>query len=275
MKHFIIALGCVLFMTIACPVNASQIASNGSVRELRYDLKLDLAVTSLAVTGWIITEVAMDHLAPASCRWCQVNSFDDWGHRNLKWSNANAASKASHATAYLLAPAVAFGLDALAAHREGSMSDFAVDALVITEAAAISSFATQLVKIATGRERPSAHYGTGAASPSQNTSFYSGHTSLAFSLAVASGTVASMRGYALAPWIWGTGLAIAGTTAYLRVAADKHYLTDVIAGAVLGSAVGFVLPYLFHRPKNGRTERMTLSALPAEGGGFLSVSGSW
>lgn len=264
-------------LLLSAPFLQAQAAQDErvSIRELRYDLKLDLAVTSLTAAGWLVTEVAMDQLAPARCRWCKVNAFDDWGHRNLTWSNADAASKMSHATAYLLAPAVALGLDALAAHREGNMSDFFVDALVIAEAAAISSFATQLVKIAVGRERPSVHYGGGATSPSQNTSFYSGHTSLAFSLAVASGTVASMRGYALAPWIWSSGLVIAGTTAYLRVAADKHYLTDVLAGAVLGSAVGFGLPYLFHRPKDGIGSRMSLSAAPAEAGGLIVINGSW
>src|SRR5262249_18375089 len=83
--------------------------------------------------------------------------------------------------------------------------------------------------------------------PDDNLSFYSGHTSLAFSLAVGSGTIASMRGYPLAPVVWATGLPVALLTGYLRIGADRHYLTDVLAGALLGSAVGFVGPFVFHR----------------------------
>jgi len=43
----------------------------------------------------------------------------------------------------------------------------------------------------------------------------------------------------LPPFIWGTGLAIAATTGYLSIAADRHYLTDVITAAAVGSAFGF------------------------------------
>ena len=243
--------------------------------ELRYNLRVDLAITSIAATGWVITMAAMDSLAPSNCRWCGVNAFDKWGHDNIKWSNTGAANKAVHVTGYALAPMAALGLDALAAGYDHRLSNFWVDALVIAEAAALSSFATQLVKISTGRQRPSAHFGGGSQGPRDNISFYSGHTSLAFSLAAASGTVATMRGYRLAPLVWGAGLAVAATTGYLSLASDRHYLTDVIAGAVLGSAFGFGIPYLFHRPREEEAPRTAVFALPVQGGGLLSLSGRW
>jgi membrane-associated phospholipid phosphatase len=79
-----------------------------------------------------------------------------------------------------------------------------------------------------------------------NLSFYSGHTSLTFTLATASGTVASLRGYSLAPAIWSAGLGVAALAGWLRIAADKHYLSDVLVGAVAGSLAGVLLPVLFH-----------------------------
>jgi len=260
---------------LAAPVHAAESGSEDQIGELRYNWKIDLVITSVATVGWVLSEAAMDKLAPIDCRWCQVNSFDDWGHRNIRWSDAGAAGTASSVTAYALAPISAFGLDALAAHMDGDISTFAADALVIAEAVALSSLTTQIIKFASGRQRPYAHYGGGSTSPDDNTSFYSGHTSLAFSLAVASGTVASMRGYSMAPWIWASGLAIAGTTAYLRLASDKHYLTDVITGAVIGSAFGFAIPYIFHRPRTEGPPRTTVSAMPAEGGALIAVSGVW
>ena len=55
-----------------------------------------------------------------------------------------------------------------------------------------------------------------------------------------------MRGYRWAPLAWGVGGAVAAVTAYLRIAADKHWLTDVIVGAVVGAGIGFAVPYVFH-----------------------------
>lgn len=241
---------------------------------LKYRLDLDLAVISISTAGWTIMELLKDDMAPAGCRWCGVNGLDEWGHDNLKWSNTKSAQVASNITAYALAPIAAFGLDALAAQRHGELDNFWVDALVISEAATVSSLVSQIVKSAVGRQRPEYRYNGPPNGPSENNvSFYSGHTSLAFSLAVSSGTVATMRNYEMAPWIWGTGLAIATTTGYLRIAADKHYITDVIAGAVAGSAFGFGIPYLFHRNKDEGGNSTVLTAAPRDGGMTLNIAG--
>src|SRR6059058_3168029 len=71
-----------------------------------------------------------------------------------------------------------------------------------------------------------------------NLSFFSGHATLAFALATSAGTVASMRHHRLAPVMWAVGLLLATTGGYLRIAADRHYATDVLTGALVGSAVG-------------------------------------
>lgn len=245
------------------------------VKPLRYNMELDLAVTAASAIGWIGMSMAQNKLAPANCRWCQVDSFDKWGHDNLKWSNTGAANVSVYVTGYALAPLVAFGLDAFAAHKDGAMSGFWPDALIIAEAASAACLASQIVKIAAGRERPRSYFGGGATNPADNLSFYSGHTTLAFSLAVSSGTVATMRGYTLAPWIWGSGLGVAAVTGYLSLASDRHYLTDVIAGAGMGAAFGFGIPYLFHRPKEKKLDRLAFFASPIDRGGVLSVSGAW
>jgi len=86
-----------------------------------------------------------------------------------------------------------------------------------------------------------------ALSRDANLSFPSGHTALGFSLATAAGTVATLRGYRHAPYVWGAGMAVAAFTGYLRLAADKHYASDVLVGALVGSLVGWAVPYLLHR----------------------------
>ena len=110
-----------------------------------------------------------------------------------------------------------------------------------------------------------------------NLSFFSGHTSFAFSLAVASGTVASMRGYRAAPAVWGVGLGAAAVTGYLRIAADRHYATDVMTGALVGSALGFAVPYLLHRRGRETREppRLQFGVAPVAGGSVASLGFRW
>ena len=79
-----------------------------------------------------------------------------------------------------------------------------------------------------------------------------------------------MRRYRLAPWIWAAGLAVAAVTAYLRIAADRHYASDVTVGAAIGSLTGFAVPYLFHNPKR----RFVVAPAPLDhGGAALAVRG--
>lgn len=78
-------------------------------------------------------------------------------------------------------------------------------------------------------------------------SFYSGHTSVAFAAAVAAGSIADFHHQPNRKWVWASGLTLATATGALRVAADKHYTTDVLAGAAAGTLAGWLIPKL-HRP---------------------------
>src|SRR4029077_11064630 len=53
-------------------------------------------------------------------------------------------------------------------------------------------------------------------------------------------------------WIWIGGVGLAGSTGYLRVAADRHFLTDVLVGAAVGTAVGTLMPRLFDEDDSSR-----------------------
>jgi membrane-associated phospholipid phosphatase len=117
------------------------------------------------------------------------------------------------------------------------------------ESGAITTALLQVVKHRVNRPRPYAHYcepGCGDDLSERDTqlSFFSGHTALAFSFAVSAGTIASMRDYRNAGWVLGSGLTMAAATGYLRIAADRHYFTDVLVGAAVGAAVGWAVPRL-------------------------------
>jgi membrane-associated phospholipid phosphatase len=141
--------------------------------------------------------------------------------------------------------------------------------LLITEATSIAMLVNAVVKYAVGRSRPyvwMGHpelYGDPA---DYNVSFFSGHTTFTFALVVSAGTIFLMQGMPGAGWILGGGLALASFGGYLRMAAEQHYLSDVLVGAAVGSLVGWAVPFLFHRPRKPGEAPQPGALLPAPGG---------
>ncbi len=89
-------------------------------------------------------------------------------------------------------------------------------------------------------------------------SFYSGHTSAAFALAVFSGMWFEAKNpeSSLVPVVWGVSLASAALVGGLRIWAGKHYPSDVLAGAAIGSLSSFAVLRLH------RSSHVSLAALP-------------
>lgn len=85
-----------------------------------------------------------------------------------------------------------------------------------------SSVAVTLLKLATHRERPD---------DSNFMSFPSGHTTVAFTAA----TVLQRQYGGIVGWVAYAGAAAAGEA---RIADNHHYLSDVVAGALLGHFIG-------------------------------------
>jgi membrane-associated phospholipid phosphatase len=223
------------------------------VEPLRYNLTVDLSLTLGALALWTGSELAKPVLAPEDCRWCSTNALDEGVRSGLRWEHTGTANRASNWLVFGVLPlGLASAMAALAA-RDHAIQGTPVDLLVIAQAVTLSALINQLVKFSAGRERPFVH----ALPPEQrahtahpadnNLSFYSGHTSMAFSLAVAAGTTAQIRHYRGAPFIWAIGLPLAALAGYLRIAADRHNFTDVLVGALVGSGVGFLTPWFLHR----------------------------
>ncbi len=146
------------------------------------------------------------------------------------------------------------------AHRWGTA------VLIEAEALALSRVVTAALKHAVGRPRPytslapedvRARDRQGLTEALQRAdrshSFPSGHSSMAFAAATSLATVLTLdapktkRARIVIGLAWSLGLVAAGTTAALRVVAGKHYPSDVVAGAAIGSAVGVVTPLLHAR----------------------------
>jgi len=235
------------------------------VRQLRHDTRVDVAVTTVGGMWWITSELLKPALVPEKCRWCYraedgtdlLNPYDGWMRSTVVWKNTAAADTASNIVAFIVQPGVTMGLSGLAAAYDQAFGGFPLDALLIAEATILAGDVNQLAKFAFARERPFVHFLPRAPigireltdSPSDdNLSFFSGHTTLGFALAASAGMISTLRGYRLAPVVWATGLTMAVSVAYLRIAADAHYFSDVMTAAVVGSVIGIGVPLLFHSP---------------------------
>ena len=269
-------------LALAVTLLPATAQATGPVRpRLQVNFPVDLTVTGAGAAIWLTTEILKSKIAPSTCRWCDPPDGDLAVKNALRWPNTKNADTASYVTGFALAPIAALGLDAAAVYTtNGSFREWGEDATVIMESIVVAANLNQLVKFAVGRERPFVHDLGSAHKPrtksprDNNLSFYSGHTMLGFVSAVSAGTIASLKGYRAAPWIWGTGMTFAVATGYLRIAADKHYFTDVLTGAIMGSAAGFLIPWL-HRPKTSglQVTGMAASPLTAGTGTILTFQG--
>jgi membrane-associated phospholipid phosphatase len=238
--------------------------------ELRVDWPVDGAVTGAALVAWGGSQLLQTKLAPAACRWCEPGALDTSVRDALRWSDTGAAGLASNVGMFALVPVASVGLLALGAHADNRLDEMGSNALLIAESVALAGATNQIFKFAIGRERPFVHALPPDEKPltanpaDNNVSFYSAHATVAFSLAVSAGMVASLRHYRWAPAIWAAGLASAALVSYLRIAADRHYFTDVLTGAGAGAGFGVAVPAL-HRTSS------TLSLAPLPGSGVALV----
>ncbi len=247
---------------------------------------VDGVVTGALIGTWIGSEAFKPQLAPATCRWCDtgpggsdaLNAVDRWG-RGIRGAPEQliAFDTASGVVGFAVLPLSMIGVDLLISHSDGALNQAPVDLLIIAEAVGSAMVVNQGVKFLAGRERPFVH----ALWPEEkaltgnpadnNLSFFSGHTTFAFAVAVATGTVAELRGYRHASLAWAIGLPVAAVVPLLRMGADRHYLTDVLAGAAVGAAFGFGVPTLFH-PREGTDSPLAkVRWVPMPGG--IAVAG--
>lgn len=80
-------------------------------------------------------------------------------------------------------------------------------------------------------------------------SFFSRHTTCAFSSAVFFATVYSdyFPNSKWKPHVWSGSVLAASIVGYMRYEGGVHFPTDVLVGAAVGSAIGYLIPYLHRR----------------------------
>ena len=229
------------------------------------DLEYSPGLTIGATLVWLATEIPLKRtLAPDSCRWCDrsedgreaLNGLDASMREHLRWRQPDTARKVSDLLLFVGVPATSLASIWVAAEQDGREGETGENALIMFEAVAVSMALNQATKFTLGRQRPYAHFAPNGSPPTDddNLSFYSGHAAVTFTTSVATGTIASLRGYRSAGVVWIPGAVLALATSYLRIGCDRHYFTDVAVGAVVGTGVGIALPRLLHGREDAATE---------------------
>ena len=122
----------------------------------------------------------------------------------------------------------------------------------LIESQIITQVATSALKFAVRRRRPDG---------SERTSFPSGHASASFALA---STIDSLYGHKIGIPLY----AFAGFVAFTRLSDNKHFASDVLFGAALGTSIGMATAQV-HKKQNRKFSLIPYS--DGESGGLMLV----
>ncbi|HEX6559172.1 MAG TPA: phosphatase PAP2 family protein [Longimicrobiales bacterium] len=125
-----------------------------------------------------------------------------------------------------------------------------------SEAIAVSGTATYLIKIMAGRERPNHSPGdadeftfAGGLKGQGGQSFPSGHTTAAFALAATFTDEVKRHDPAAAKWVGPVAYGTAGMVGLARMYSQKHWASDVMLGAIIGTVTAKELVKLHHKSR--------------------------
>lgn len=162
----------------------------------------------------------------------------------------------------MLTPALLGLTDAIVHRADRGWANYGEDMLIVGETLAINYLLNDIVKFAIRRPRPLVYNTSGAFSdadkqdPDAALSFYSLHSSFTFAAATSFSYLFNQRHPGDYKWtlpVWIGTHVLAATTAYLRVEAGKHFWSDILIGAAVGSCIGILVPYL-HQDGDNKTQ---------------------
>lgn len=233
----------------------------------------DALALSIAVGLWsglIVLRPALIHPVcgenPTECSAQTVPAIDRWsiGLEDLVADSWSFKTQFLSGAQALVVPA-AWNLATAVAASASPVAFFAAvgtDTVLLLQTIAWNGAAMEATRLLTQRPRPFVYKAPGALGgvPAHYTSFYSGHTSATAAMAMHLVLTLIARGAPRRWWIPSAAIGglLALSTGALRILGGRHFLTDVLAGLLAGSAVALAVRWLHGR-------RARLRALQAAG----------
>ncbi|MBS2017888.1 MAG: phosphatase PAP2 family protein [Deltaproteobacteria bacterium] len=259
---------------------------------LRYNTWIDGGVVLGLGASLFVWSLAKANFPNRTCTICdgpgtEVNGFDGAFRDAFVRQDIGPSATISHVLSYGLSPALGAGLAVAVAAADRRIGEAPSNIVMIVESALVAVVLKEALTFSIRRERPQVHALEGDAKAAEIEkqsdpleSFPSGHVLSIMAITSSSATIATMRGYRLAPLIWVAGSTLAATVTYLRIAADQHYMSDNLIGAGLGIGVGVLVPLLFHPPvkpgdQGGLLRGAMLGTTEVNGGRVVNVGWAW
>ncbi|MDB4970109.1 MAG: phosphoesterase PA-phosphatase related protein [Myxococcales bacterium] len=250
-------LATVLAIAIAVAAPRSASAQDAfSHDESPYQLRLDLDIATVVAGGmlWLGTSFIGNTTAPPFCGSANAPPCDASKLNSLDRLAVGHSSTAARTAADVISfvPLAYLALDVFDVGPK-HWKTYLTDLWVVAEALAWNGAIQDIVRRAVRRPRPFLYtpglYPNDRDSAEASFAFYSGHTSFAFALAVSCSYTFTLR-HPKSRWrwvVWPALMAVASIEPVLRVYSGDHFPTDVIVGAVVGSAIGLFFPAVHRR----------------------------
>ena len=173
--------------------------------------------------------------------------------RGTVGNNSKTWDKIGSVSLYAIIGGVAVStvLDNALSSSAGRLRGFLADGVVIVETTGLATLTTHVLRYAVRRPRPTQYEGGADIAMSdqeRHLSFPSGHVTSTSAMATAFATTFWLR-HPDSPWRWvvaGSSVAVSTISGYGRVGGGRHFPSDWIAGQVIGTAFGMLVP-LAHR----------------------------
>ncbi len=255
---------------------------------------VEYVVTGVSIVGVIVANTAFSKTGEANWRGGILVDSPVMGFGRSESSEGR--ERAARASDYLLYTMSVWPfLDAGVALGRGAGETAFQMSMINAMSFSVNGLVTELFKGLVKRERPwvtnqcSSPEMQGDPSCRDTKSFLSGHSSIAFTgagLVCAHHQALPLYGHPVADGAaCAVALAAATATGALRVVSDKHYTSDVFAGAALGLASGYLLPKILHyggifrstsedhATKKHPTIAWSAAPMAMPGGAMMTVSG--
>ena len=226
-----------------------------TIRDVPTGIAYGSAVTGLYLLGENRANRARTFTVADLASTGEVGFFDRYATRQWsdKWDSLSAHLLWGMGTAPAASLAVVLSQQE-SSSRSVATKNTATLALMAAELLLLNKGFTDLVKGSVRRQRPYVHNQELSTEDKLRVateeddvflSFFSGHSAVAFSAAAFVSTVVADATNA-PDWakglVWGSTMSMAALTAYARVAAGRHFPSDVIVGAIVGAAIGHLVP---------------------------------